>query len=176
MVRKIVSIKDPILRSRARPVQKIDKKVLKVIEDLKDTLLSQKDPKGVGLAAPQIGVSLQIFVMLSGVRVRAVINPKIISQSKKKNSKIPNEDKILEGCLSLPNYYGPVERAWKVKVRFLNPETQKIEEETFRGFSSQVVQHEIDHLAGVLFVDKLLEQKKPLYQHTGDEWEEVELV
>lgn len=178
MVRKIVSIKDPILRQEARFVQKIDKKVLKIIEDLKDTLLSQKDPKGVGLAAPQIGVSLQIFVMLEGMKVRTLINPKIMSLSKKKNAKTTeSENKILEGCLSLPNYYGPLARAQKVKISFLNPKTQEIEKEVFRGFDSQIVQHEIDHLNGVLFIDKLLEQKKPLYLHTGGEkWEEVELL
>jgi peptide deformylase len=82
---------------------------------------------------------------------------------------------ILEGCLSLPYYYGPLKRAKSVKVEYLNEKGEKITEE-FENFDAQIILHEIDHLNGVLFIDHLLKEKKPLYKVEDDEWEEVELI
>jgi len=175
MVRKIVGSKDPVLRKPSRPVGKIDKKILNLIRDLTDTLAKQKDPEGVGLAAPQVGVNLRIFVMAKGKEIVPVINPEIIEVSKKQTTKKKKGHSILEGCLSLPNYYTPLKRADRVKLKYLTPQGEtKVEE--FTGFSAQIVQHEVDHLNGVMFVDRLLEQKKPLYKMEDGEWIEVELV
>ena len=107
MVKKILQSGDPLLRQKAKAVGKVDKKVLEVIRDLKDTLAVQKDPEGVGLAAPQIGKSLRIFLAdFRGFR-RVVINPEIvkIEEGKIKEPKRKSGKEILEGCLSLPYYY-----------------------------------------------------------------------
>ncbi len=85
------------------------------------------------------------------------------------------KQEILEGCLSLPYYYGPLVRSPKITVRYLNEKGEKTTE-TFDGFNAQIILHEIDHLNGILFIDRLLEEKKPLYKVDGDEWEEVELI
>ena len=178
MVQKVIQSKDPVLRKTAKAIAKVDKKVLGVVKDLKDTLNIQKEPEGVGLAAPQIGKSLRIFVADYKNFQRVVINPEIISIEKTKphSAKASRGKKeILEGCLSLPYYYGPLKRADKVKVKYLNEKGEEITE-TFEGFEAQIILHEIDHLNGILFVDHILKEKKPLYKVDGNEWEEVELV
>lgn len=177
MIQKIVQSGNPTLRAKSRPLQKVDKKVLQVIQDLKDTLKVQKDPEGVGLAAPQIGKNLQIFLADFKNFKRVVINPKVLKIGKKGHSTKTSRDKkeILEGCLSLPHYYGPLKRSDKVTLQYLNEKGEKITEK-FEGFNAQIILHEIDHLNGILFIDHLLKEKKPLYKVIGDEWEEVELI
>lgn len=178
MVRKILQSGDPVLRQKSKPVKKVDKKILKLIQDLKDTLRTQKEPEGVGLAAPQIGKNLRVFVADYKNFQRVVINPEVVAISKKRlvNSKTKKSKKeILEGCLSLPYYYGPLKRAPKITVKYLN-EKGKVTVEDFAEFDAQIILHEIDHLEGILFIDHLLEEKKPLYKVEGDEWEEVEFL
>jgi len=180
MIRKIVQSGDPVLKKISKPVVKIDKKIKKLITDLKDTLKIQKDPEGVGLAAPQIGVNLRVFHIRYRGFERIVINPEIIKiekNIKKKESRKTShwKNEILEGCLSLPNYYGPLKRAHSVTIRYLD-EYGKETTETFKGFHAQIVLHEIDHLNGIMFVERLLEQEKKLYElNSKDEWEEVEI-
>ncbi len=176
MIRKILPTNDPRLRIPSKPVAKIDKKVLSIIRDLKDTLAAQKDPEGVGLAAPQIGKNLRIFVMRDAGETRAVINPKIIKISEPKGTnKKAGKGTLLEGCLSLPHYYGPLRRPSLVTLKFTTPEGKEMVEE-FVGFTSQIVQHEIDHLDGTLFIDRLLKAKKPLFKLKKDGWEKVDLT
>jgi len=175
MIRKIVGSKDPVLRKPSKPVAKIDRKIVNLIKDLTDTLAQQKDPEGVGLAAPQVGVNLRLFVMAKGKEIVPVVNPEIIEVSKKQTTKKKKGHSILEGCLSLPNYYTPLKRPGSVKLRYTTADgEEKIEE--FTGFAAQIVQHEVDHLNGILFIDRLLEQKKPLYKMEKGEWIEVELI
>ncbi len=174
MIKKVVQAGDPRLRKVSKPIAKIDKKILILISDLKETLLAHKDPEGVGLAAPQIGKNLRIFVMRDGKELKTVINPEIISVTKVKAKK-GKKNEALEGCLSVPHYYGPLTRGEEIKIKYLNEDGQKVTE-TFRDFPAQIVQHEIDHLNGFLFVDRLLEQKRPLYQIKGDEVEEVDFI
>ncbi|MEK7550770.1 MAG: peptide deformylase [Patescibacteria group bacterium] len=174
MIQKILRSGDPNLRKKSKVVIKVDKKILNLIADLKDTLAVQKDPQGVGLAAPQIGKNLRVFVADFEKFKKVVINPEIVAISEKQiaNSKTKNE--IMEGCLSLPNYYGPLKRNQKVRIKYLNEKGEKIMEE-FKDFNAQIILHEIDHLEGILFMDRLFEQKQSLYKLDGDEWEEVEL-
>jgi len=181
MILKIVDIKNPVLRKKARRVVKLDKKVWELVADMKETLLAQTNPEGVGLAAPQVGKSLQIFIMHypeEGFNMKAVINPIVIEQSAKnkvhRKKKKKGEKDILEGCLSLPYYYGPVERAKKIKIKYLQENGQECTEE-FNGFSAQIVQHEVDHLQGKLFIDHILEKKSRLFYIEDDEVEEVEI-
>ena len=184
MIQKILRSGNPDLRQKCKPVAKIDTKVLAIIRDLKDTLAVQKDPEGVGLAAPQIGKSLRIFVVSYQGFARVIINPEVIkTKSQITNHKSPKSRReILEGCLSLPNYYGPLKRNQKLKIKYQVPKMANGQwlmvnkTETFTGFRAQIVAHEIDHLNGILFIDRLLEQKKPLYKLEGDNWEKVELA
>lgn len=175
MIQRIIQSGNPILRKVSKPVGTIDKKVKGLIQDLKDTLAVQKDPEGVGLAAPQIGVNLRVFVVGFKNLNRVVINPEIIEIKKTSGKKQKSKSEILEGCLSLPHYYGPLKREALVKIKYLNEEGKETIEE-FKDFNAQIILHEIDHLNGFLFVDRLLEQKKKLYKlDTDDTWEEVEL-
>lgn len=176
MIRQIVDVKNPTLRQKSKPVASVDKKIKVLVRDLIDTLEVQKDPEGVGLAASQIGKNLRVFVMKPKNKSIVIINPQVISRSKEKN--MPRSDegkKIMEGCLSLPHYYGPLKRAKTIKVKYLNENgEEKIEE--FKGLTAQIMQHEIDHLDGILFVDRLLEAKTPLYEYIDGEWERVDLI
>ncbi len=180
MVREILNTKNPTLRKTSKTVTFIDKKVKELIRDLKETLVVQKDPEGVGLAAPQIGKNVQVFVIKPDSVIKTIINPKVLSTSNPPSKTISekksaiSQKKIMEGCLSLPNYYGPIKRNKSVTIKYLD-ESGKENTQTFVGIEAQIIQHEIDHLNGTLFVDRLLEQKKPLYEYVDGEWEEVEL-
>lgn len=179
MIRKILQVKEKSLREESKPVARVDKKILELIEDMEDTLAAQKDPEGVGLAAPQIGRNIRMFLMSYEGADKVIINPEILhmdtSEGEKKTKKKKKREKLLEGCLSLPHYYGPLKRAKKLTLKYMD-ETGKTVEEEFHGFLAQIVQHEVDHLNGILFIDRILEQNAPLYHFHGDDWEEVELV
>lgn len=181
MVQRIIQSGEKKLREVSKPVLKIDKKVKSLIQDLKDTLAVQKDPEGVGLAAPQIGVNLRAFAVDFKNLKRIVINPEIIAVHSTKRlhrdaGKVQStkRNEILEGCLSLPHYYGPLKREDYIKLKYLDENGKEIVEE-FKDFNAQIILHEIDHLNGFLFIDRLLEQKKKLYKLVDDEWEEVEI-
>lgn len=177
MVQKIVQSGDKKLRIPSKPVIKFDKKIINLVQDLKDTLEIQKDPEGVGLAAPQIGVNLRAFAVSYKNLKRIVINPEIIEIKKRSSSGKSKQSKneILEGCLSLPHYYGPLKREALVKLKYKDEKGKEIIEQ-FSGFNAQIILHEIDHLNGIMFVDRLLEQKEKLYKlDEDDEWEEVEI-
>ncbi len=112
--------------------------------------------------------------MLSKGKIIPVINPEIVNLSKEKvRGKAAHS--IMEGCLSLPNYYTPLSRSKEVTLKYQTPES-KIVTNTFTGFEAQIVQHEMDHLNGIMFLDRLLEQGRKLFKLTGSEWEEVEIV
>jgi len=175
MVQKIIQSGNPILRKVSKPVGTIDKKIKALIQDLKDTLAVQKDPEGVGLAAPQIGVNLRVFAVDFKNLKRIIINPEVLELKNQTKETKKKRSEILEGCLSLPHYYGPLTRDSYVKLKYLDENGKEIEEE-FNDFNAQIMLHEIDHLNGFLFVDRLLEQKKKLYKLDADDtWEEVEL-
>ena len=177
MVQRIIQSGEKKLREISKPVQSVDRKIQKLVQDLRDTLAVQKDPEGVGLAAPQIGVNLRVFAVNFKDLNRIVINPEILEiKQKLQKSKIQKKkNEILEGCLSLPHYYGPLKRESYIKVKYLDEKSEEIIEE-FKDFNAQIILHEIDHLNGFLFIDRLLEQKKKLYKlDKNDEWEEVEI-
>lgn len=182
MIRKILSAKDTRLRIISRPVKTLDKKILALISDLENTLSIQKEPEGVGLAAPQVGENVRIFCINFQKTKMVVVNPKVVFAGKAEAPKGKrSRPKIMEGCLSLVNFYGNVDRPKSITIAYetLSPDRRSFipKIETFSDFLAQIVQHEIDHLNGVLFVDKLLAQKSPLYELKPDgNWEEVELV
>lgn len=179
----VVNVKNPILRTHAKTIPNYDKRIQKLFVDLDNTLKAQKDPVGVGLAAPQIGKSLRGFLVKSGKTALPFINPEIISLSEDTNdpTKKREDEYIMEGCLSLPHYYGPVKRAESVTIRYQKPVKENDQwklqavEETHKGLAAQIIQHEVDHLNGVLFIDRLIEQKRKLYKLEKNKWVEVEL-
>lgn len=173
MIRKILNVKDPRLRIKSKSVPVIDKKIISLITDLKDTLNVQKDPEGVGLAAPQIGVNKKVFIMMPEGKITVIINPEIISTGKPAKEK--GQKKIMEGCLSLPHYYSPIRKPNKITISYLTENGEKVTK-TFNDFDAQIVAHEIDHLNGILFIDHVLKQQKPIFKFSNGEWEEVELI
>lgn len=171
-VQKILTLPNPILRQQARPITAINQKVLGVLENLKETLITAENPKGVGLAAPQIGQSLRIILVWSSGsrRFLTMINPQIIWHSRRTRLGLPESKKSLqayEGCLSVPGVWGKVRRFSVIKVRWQTP-TRKMVIRRFRGFTGVVVQHEIDHLDGILFIDHILQQKGKIYRVEKD--------
>jgi peptide deformylase len=174
MIQKILTVKEPALRCISKDVTVYDKKIFALIKDLKETLAVQKDPIGVGLAAPQIGKKLNAFAIKPKDDIKIIINPKIISLSKENKELIDEHTKLMEGCLSLPNLYGPLKRPDSIKIDYLDEKGDK-KTSLFNSFEAQIIQHEIDHLNGILFTDRLLEQKKPLYELVNGEWERVEI-
>jgi peptide deformylase len=135
---------DPVLRQVAKLVPEVTPEIKTLIADMVDTMWQQV---GVGLAAPQIGVSLRIFVMDDGKRgTRAIINPVVAERG----GAVREE----EGCLSLPGVFAEVERSKWLRVSGLDGDGQPISFEA-QGFQAKVIQHELDHLDGVLFIDRL---------------------
>lgn len=165
----IVKVPDSVLNERAKPVQKADKTLIKIIEAMKKTLLSTRDPIGVGLAAPQIGKSLRIFITKPWEKspISVFINSEIVWQSPDKTTGVPQRKNKFEGCLSIPDIWGMVHRAKKIKLRYQLPTTNyqlQTHTRTFSGFLATIIQHEMDHLNGMLFTQRVLEQKEKLYK------------
>ena len=170
MMIEIVKAPNPILSKKANPVKKIDKSILRLVSDMEEALYAAKDPIGVGLAAPQVGKSLQLFITRPSLKSKTYvfINPKITKKITSKKNKPQAKIKKLEGCLSLVNIWGDVGRYPEVFVSFQD-EIGKLHKKKFTGFLSTIVQHEIDHLNGILFPKRVLEQKGTLYKSEKDE-------
>jgi len=173
---KIITVPNPILRKKSKPIAKFDKKTTRLAEELKKAIIESYDPPGVGLSAVQIGKPLRIFVTRKNIqsKPKVLINPEIIWQSKELTDGVPGKKNRLEGCLSVPNYYGLVHRAKKIKLRWQD-EKEQWQIRKFSGFLATVIQHEIDHLNGVLFIDRVLEQGNKLYRLEKDKLVETRL-
>lgn len=185
---EIILAPNTILSQQAKDVVKVDSSVLKIVGEMKKALDAASDPIGVGLAAPQIGKSLRIFIAKPTAKSEHMvfINPKIISISDeeevpsiknskkvKKNKPKKSKDKLLEGCLSLKDIWGGVSRAKQVSISYLD-ENGKEHKEVLKGFMAIIAQHEIDHLDGVLFTKRVLEQNGKLYHsHKNKKGEDI---
>ncbi|MDF2568934.1 MAG: def1 [Sporomusa sp.] len=132
---------DKVLKEIAAPVEKIDRKIKQLLDDMAETMYAAD---GVGLAAPQIGVSLRLVVIDVGEGIIELVNPKIVT---KEGCEIGTE-----GCLSVPGMYGEVERCATVTVEALNRTGKKICING-SGLLARALQHEIDHLNGILFIE-----------------------
>ncbi|MBU4015875.1 peptide deformylase [Patescibacteria group bacterium] len=199
---KIVQSPDTVLSRPAKPIINIDKAIHHLIRDMKETLINAKDPQGVGLAAPQIGKSIQLFIIRQTPRspILVFINPKIeqffdkpeINEDPKEQKNLSagllraktstterGQDVQLEGCLSLSNIWGVVKRHPGIILSYLDDTGQK-HRKKFNGFIATIIQHEYDHLRGTLFPKKVLEQKNQLYKSIKNakgetEFEEIKL-
>lgn len=151
---KIITGEDnPLLRRKAVPIKKIDAKTQSIIKGMEKILAFEK---GLGLAAPQIGENIRLILVklnpnTSQEMVLAMINPEITAVSKE-------QEIAEEGCLSLPGRYGQVARAKEITVKFdiINNSQKQILKLSF--LNAKIVQHEVDHLDGILFVDKLVKE------------------
>jgi len=175
---KIISVPHPALRQQASLIVSADKKTEQLLANLSQTLRIQDHPKGVGLAAPQINVSKQMFVTLLSHGedqpsvLTAFINPKIMDRSDDLilGETPADEEPRLEGCLSIPRFYGPVPRFRTITMSYFTLENEQLMEKTatFENFPARVIQHEYDHLFGILFTDYSLEYDLPVYQEDDE--------
>jgi peptide deformylase len=143
-VLEIRTFGDPVLRSPGLDVVEFDDRLRSLADDMRETMLAAP---GVGLAAPQVGVPRRLFTFDSGEEAGAYANPEIIWRS----DETQESD---EGCLSIPGIYFPVTRALSVTVRARTLEGGSVERSA-EGFLARIFQHEIDHLDGTLFIDRL---------------------
>jgi peptide deformylase len=145
-VYQIVKIGDPILRQKAKEIKRINQNVLKLLDNLKDTMYAAN---GVGLAAPQIGISKRAIVVDTGEEKRflELINPELI--------KAEGLEVGIEGCLSIPGVQDRVARPQNIVVRGISREGEEIEIEA-DNYLARAILHEMDHLEGILFIDKIV--------------------
>lgn len=162
MIRPILVAGNPVLRQKARKVSQIDRPLQKLIDDMIETM---KAAPGVGLAAPQIGVPLRLAVIDVDDVITVIINPEIIKRA--------GEVELDEGCLSVPGFWGRVDRAERVSVKSLDRQGKEQRIRDAEGLFAQALQHEIDHLDGQLYVDRMetldkLQRSEPLRKRDVD--------
>ncbi len=144
-VRFIRKGEDPVLRTVAHPVKKISPVIHRLLDDMLDTL--RYSDNGLALAAPQIGIPKRLIVIEFGEQIFQLLNPKIVESS-------TETEVAIEGCLSFPDVWGEVERAERVVVEAQDRDGDPVTIQA-EGILARALQHEIDHLDGVLFVDKV---------------------
>jgi len=155
-VRPILTLPDPILRKKAAPIERVDDTLRRLMGDM---LLTMYDAPGIGLAAPQIGVSRRLIVMDPAKddapkTPLVMVNPELLERSEEMRL-------YEEGCLSIPDFTAEVERPARVRVAFIDLKGKKRERE-LTDIWATLVQHEIDHLNGVLFIDYLSRLKRDM--------------
>ena len=180
---QIVSAPHPVLSKKASEYvfEKNDKFLPAILKEMEKALLEASDPKGVGLAAPQIGRGISMFITKpsDNADISVFINP-VIVKSDPIPADTPEDEKKakkLEGCLSLPSIWGVVKRSPGVTLSYYDHLGRK-KTKKFTGFMATIVQHEVDHLNGVLFPKRVLEQNGALYKSSKnekgeDEFEEI---
>lgn len=136
---------DPVLRKKSRHVDKVDDRILSFLADMEETM---RDADGIGLAAPQVGILRRLVVIDIGEGILKIINPEIIEED--------GEVIDVEGCLSVPGLSGTVERPESLKLKYTNEDNEIVELEA-TGLLARAICHEIDHLNGILYIDKVIE-------------------
>ena len=140
---------DTVLRQKAKRISIIDKSIQKLIDNMIETMHSSN---GVGLAAPQVGKSLRIIVVeVPGEEAQVIINPEIIKTS--------GEQEVTEGCLSVPGYFGEIKRPAEVTVKGKDRNGKEIRIKA-EGLKAEALEHEIDHLNGILYIDHIESEDK----------------
>jgi len=155
MILDIVKFPDKTLRKKNKPVEKVTEDVLQQLDDLAETMYNAP---GVGLAAPQVGIDIRLVVMDITAedeppKLEKLINPEVLEYEGEQTGE--------EGCLSLPGEYADVQRAEWIRYKYIDENGDEHEEET-TGLKARVIQHEVDHLDGILFIDKLSTMKRDM--------------
>lgn len=160
----IVLVPNPVLTNPTKAVTAFDDTLNAIIANMEKTLRAASDPVGVGLAAPQIGIPLRIFAMRPKISlpVTFFINPRITNLSAQ-NYEYDNDKDPLEGCLSIPNTWGIVKRRKSLVLEWYTA-GKKLKRRTFSNYPAIIVQHEMDHLDGILFTARVLEQSGKLFE------------
>ncbi|NIM46858.1 MAG: peptide deformylase [Candidatus Aenigmarchaeota archaeon] len=161
-VLKILTVPNPILKKKSKKVGKINSEIKKLAKDLKETIrnFGDKHEKGAALSACQVGELKRLFVFRNqDGKLSTLVNPDILKLSKK-------QVVDMEGCLSIPKIYGAVSRAAKAKVKGLNLRGEKVEISA-EGMISRILQHEIDHLNGIIFTERVDDLSK-IYRLTKE--------
>ncbi len=144
-VRPIRYLGDPVLRKPAKKVRRIDDSIRRLVDDLIESMTAAQ---GVGLAAPQVGVSLRVVVFgMPGEEPFPLINPVVVRRA--------GERRLDEGCLSVPGYRGPVTRAQRVTIKGLNVDGKEVRFREEDTVLAQAFEHETDHVNGTLYIDRL---------------------
>lgn len=158
MIKEILTIpaSNNQLRQKSKEVTAFDKSIVQVVGNLTDTINAQTDPIGLGLSAPQIGVFKRIFVARIRNKIKHFINPKILKFSKKEVS-------LMEGCFSVPDIYGHVVRPAEINLQAQDMHG-KSTNSLYKGLPSRIIQHEIDHLNGTLFIDHIHDQNGKVFK------------
>ena len=148
-IRQIRALPDPVLRQKAKRVSTIGSSIQQLIDDMVETI---QQAKGVGLAAPQVGVSLRLVVLqMPGEEPITIINPEIVKRS--------GEQEVAEACLSVPGYAGEIKRSVSVTVKGRDRQGKAIRLKA-TDLMAQALEHELDHLDGVLYIDHIESQDK----------------
>jgi peptide deformylase len=187
---KLITVPNPLLRQKSLPIEKLDQTALAFIHNLGETLVHTNNPPGVGLSAVQVGQLLRVFCTylppdyrLESLKddddpqeLKVFINPKIVAKSKEMTLGNDPDQPALEGCLSVPALYGPVPRHQQVTVAYQTLENEQIVEKTdvFENFYARVIQHEYDHLDGILFTDYTKKDHQNLYFDQGKHLVQIE--
>lgn len=150
----IINVPDPMLKTKSTPVDKVDDQVRKLLDDMLETMYAAP---GIGLAAIQVAVAKRMIVLDTSTEEEEndplfLINPEVTWESEERNT-------YSEGCLSVPEHYADVERPAAVRVKYLDYNGE-MQEDMMEGLTSTCVQHEIDHLNGVVFIDYLSRLKR----------------
>jgi peptide deformylase len=165
LIRPILVVGNPVLRQKAKRVSRVDRTIQKLIDDMIETM--QAAP-GVGLAAPQVGIPLRLAVIEVDDKITVIVNPEIVKAS--------GEVELDEGCLSVPGFWGRLNRAGRVSVKAMDRHGKELRIRDAEGLFAQALQHEIDHLDGRLYVDRMesldkLQRSEPIRKREADERE-----
>lgn len=188
---KIITAPHPTLRTVAKEVQVFDKKLRRFLLDLGDTLAKKENPRGVGLASVQVDKTQRVFAVVLGSanqdsnhpEIELFINPRITKHSREQILGLKSGEERFEGCLSIPLFYGPVPRSAWIEVEYLSVSLSELrrdpqlrpreQRQRFEDFDARVIQHEYDHLEGILFTDHILRHDLPLYMDEDDKLVQV---
>jgi peptide deformylase len=162
VIRPILVVGNPVLRQKAKKVSQIDRPIQRLIDDMIETM---KVAPGVGLAAPQVGVPLRLAVIEVDDKLTVIVNPEIVKTS--------GDVELDEGCLSVPGFWGRLNRAERVSVKALDRHGKELRIRDAEGLFAQALQHEIDHLDGHLYIDRMetldkLQRSEPLRKREAD--------
>lgn len=165
----IVTLPNPILHQKSEKVS-LNKETFNLVKELKETLTNKEGIKGVGISAVQVGKLKKVFIAYSksSKKFLTFINPEIVWKSKTLVTGVPESSNKYEGCLSVPDVWSIIKRYKIIKVRYFTENGVK-QIRKFSGLTSTIIQHEFDHTEGVLFIDRALQQKSPLYEMAKNE-------
>lgn len=160
MIKPFVALPNQKIRQKSDEVIAFDSSVVQIVKDLLETAEIQKDPIALGLAAPQIDFYKRIFVARIRNKFKHFINPTIMKFPQK-------EVALMEGCFSVPQIYGNVTRPAEVDVKYYDMHGKQLNAH-FKGMAAKIIQHELDHLNGILFIDHVHEQNGKTFKVVKD--------